>query len=189
MVVTGGDNLAAFRAAEEPVYAQLQQDSSTRSFIERIRALGSESPEPATVTPCAPPGVTTTTAAPSSDASVEFPEGVYRTEMTREQLIAAGIPSATANAGDGVHTLTFQNGQFMHEIKRVPPDQCHGTYTVEFGRVVVRMTDCGGAGRVFFNADWMLEGTTLTLLDLRSETDTDAFVNALWGSRGWERIG
>jgi hypothetical protein len=127
--------------------------------------------------------------AESDDVPQQFPEGLYRTEMTTAALLAAGLPSGTANAGEGVHTLTFQDGQFMHEIKRVPADQCHGTYTVESGRVVVRMTDCAGGGRVFFSAAWTLDGTTLTLLDLHSETDTDAFANALWGNRTWERIG
>jgi TRAP-type C4-dicarboxylate transport system substrate-binding protein len=309
VVVTGADNAATFRAAAEPVYAQLESDASTKSFIDRLRELTSGARAPASVTACAP--AAPTTAPPTSGAAMEFPEGVYRTEMSTEQLLAAGIasgtagaqdgintftfqdgqftheiqrvprdlchgtytvesgrlvvsmndcgvdgvlfsatwaldgttlrfdnvqgrdvavqalwgdrdwtkiagsddmtqefpeglyraemsttallaaglPSGTANAGEGVHTLTFQHGQFMHEIKRNPPDQCRGSYTVESGRVVVRMTECDGGGRIFFSAGWTLDGTTLTLLDLHSETDSDAFVNALWGNRAWERIG
>jgi hypothetical protein len=189
VVVTGADHVAAFRQAAEPVYAQLESDPSTKSFIDRLRDLTTGAPGPASVTPCVPAAAATTTPVPppTSDASVPFPEGVYRTEMSAKALLAAGIPSDTANAMDGIDTLTIQGGQFMHEIKRDPPDQCHGTYTVESGRLVVRLTDCGGG--VLFSAAWTLDGTALTFHDLHSDTNTDAFVNALWGNRAWERVG
>lgn len=190
VVVTGAGNLAAFRQAAEPVYAQLESDPSTKSFIDRIRDLTATSPGQAAITPCAPPATPTPTAAsPTSDASVPFPEGIYRTEMSTQALLAAGIESGTANAADGINTLTFQDGAFLHEIKRDPPDQCRGTYTVESGRVVVRMSECAAGGRVLFSAAWSFDGTKLTLYDLHSDTDTDAFANALWGNRVWERIG
>ncbi|HEY5881733.1 MAG TPA: hypothetical protein VIU11_22680 [Nakamurella sp.] len=124
-----------------------------------------------------------------NEVEPEFPEGIYRTEMTAEQLLAAGVPAGTANAADGINTLTFQDGQFMHDIKRDVPDQCHGTYTVESGRVVVRGTDCGGDGRVRFSATWTSDGTMLILDDLQSETDTNAFAQGLWGGRSWEKVG
>ena len=166
-VVTSADNVAAFERAAAPVYEELESDPSTKEFIQRLRDLKTNSPAPATVIPCAPPAVAPSTT-PTGATQAEFPEGVYRTEMSGAAGLAAGLAPDTANAMDGINTLTFQDGQFLHDIKRDQPDQCHGTYAVESGRLVVTLTDCGAppGGRLLFSAAWTFDGTTLIFTDV-----------------------
>src|SRR6185312_715641 len=101
VVVTNADNAAAFEQAAAPVYAQLESDPDTKRFIEAIRDLKATAPDPAAVTPCTPPPVATPTPAPSTGkAPLEFPEGVYRTELKAAELLAAGVDPASANGLD-----------------------------------------------------------------------------------------
>ncbi len=189
VVVTTTENVAAFEKATQPVYAQLESDSDTKAFIQAIRDLKASSSEPAAVTACAPPALATQTPVPATGADpTEFQEGVYRTEMSAEELLAVGVEPDTANALDGINTHTYKDGQWLGEIKRDVPDECHGTYAVESGRLVVTLTDCGAppGGRLLFSATWTFDGTTLILDDVQSGTDKNP--QAIWGDREWIRI-
>jgi hypothetical protein len=42
---------------------------------------------------------------------------------------------------------------------------------------------------MLFSAAWTVEGSALTFTELTSDTDSQAFVDAVWGNRVWERIG
>lgn len=56
-VVTATDaEVAAFKAAAAPVYAQLERDPGTRALIAKIRALASAEPSAAAIPPCKPGG-------------------------------------------------------------------------------------------------------------------------------------
>lgn len=191
VVVTTGENVAAFEEAAAPVYAQLESDSVTKGFIQAIRDLKATSAEPAAVMPCMPPAVATPTPGPSTGADAqEFPEGIYRTEMSAEALLAAGIDPASANGLDGISTLEFKNGRWINYRTVPAPDDCTGTYSVDGGRLVVTITPrCGGSLGMWFSAKWTLEGSALTFTELTSDTDSQAFIDAVWGNRVWERIG
>lgn len=191
MVVTTASSVAAFEQAAQPVYAQLESDPATQGFIQAIRDLKATSPDPAAVTPCTPPVVATPTPAPSKGADPqEFPEGIYRTEMTAAELLAAGLDPGTASGLDGISTLEFENGRWFQYGTVRGPGECTGPYSVDGGRLVVTITPrCGGSLGMLFSAAWTVEGSALTFTELTSDTDSQAFVDAVWGNRVWERIG
>ena len=112
MVVTTASSVAAFEQAAQPVYAQLESDPATQGFIQAIRDLKETSPDPAAVTPCTPPVVATPTPAPSKGADPqEFPEGIYRTEMTAAELLAAGL-IRVQDSGHGVKVREWSAVRF-----------------------------------------------------------------------------
>ena len=54
-IVTATDaEVAAFKAAAAPVYAQLERDPGTKALIAKIRALASSEPAAAAIRPCSP---------------------------------------------------------------------------------------------------------------------------------------
>lgn len=183
-VVTATDeDLAAFRAAAEPVYAELERDAQTRSLIEEIRDLAAQTPAPERIGTCGP-ATATTPASPTSTGA--FPEGVYRAEMFAAVLREAGVDAGAADDMAGIHTLTFDSGRWVHSVGGT---DCAGTYLVESGRLVVVINGCGGADGVLFSAGWNLDGTRLTFEQLSSDTDPQQFVDATWGGQPWEKIG
>ena len=184
-------SVAAFEKAAQPVYAQLESDPETKRFIQAIRDLKATAPDPASVTPCTSPVAATPTQAPSTgDEPQEFPEGTYRTKMTAVELLAAGLDPGTANGLDGIQTLEFENGRWFHYGTARGAGECTGPYSVEGGRLVVTITPrCGGSLGMLFSAVWTVEGSALTFTELTSDTDSQAFVDAVWGNRVWERIG
>ena len=105
-------------------------------------------------------------------------------------MLAAGIDPGTANGLDGISTLEFKNGRWITVPDGSAPDECTGPYSVDGGRLVVTITPrCGGSLGMWFSAAWTLEGSALTFTELTSDTDSQAFVDAVWGNRVWERIG
>ncbi|HEY5881732.1 MAG TPA: hypothetical protein VIU11_22675, partial [Nakamurella sp.] len=90
--VTTAENVAAFEQATQPVYTQLESDTETKAFIQAIRDLKATASEPTAVTPCTPPVPATPT--PSTGEEPEFPEGVYRTELSTAELLAGGAQPA-----------------------------------------------------------------------------------------------
>ena len=126
-------------------------------------------------------------------AEAPFPQGVYRLSYTVDFLVERGLDRGAAFDQAGVQTLTFENGGFLHQIKGKPPE-CRGTYAVEDGRVALVIAadespGCGSEDWEIFNARWTLEGDELRFVDVASQLDEDAFVQIIWGSKPWRKIG
>ena len=86
----------------------------------------------------------------------------------------------------GVSTMTFDKGTFRFlNARGCCPEDPLGSYTVDAGRITVPFPD----GRVLFEANWTLDGDQLQFSDVTSETDTQEFVDAVWGGKPWTRIG
>jgi TRAP-type C4-dicarboxylate transport system substrate-binding protein len=187
VVLTTDAELKAFEQAAASVYAEIEQNETTRGLIEHIRELKAEMPEPDAVEPCGPTSETADSEGndPASDPS--FPEGAYRMEMTAELLTEAGVDRATAIEHAGVWTLTFNDGQDVL-------GDCPGsTYTVEGDRVTIQMGQGGGcgtaAGKVLFSAAWTLDGDQLQFTDVQSGHGFDQLIAALFGGQPFTKIG
>lgn len=187
VVLAGEVGVTAFRRAADPVLADLARDPVTGRLLGRLRAVAARAPAPPPVPACAPPAVEV---ASPSDGPSEFPEGTYRTQMSREALLAGGLDPGSAADFDGTNDLRFRDGRWFHDTHgAVPGEDCGGAYDVEAGRLVVRIAGCPGAvDGVLFSAAWTLDGDRLTFRELRSETDPQGFVDTLWGRWVWERI-
>ncbi|MGI8694284.1 MAG: TRAP transporter substrate-binding protein [Geodermatophilaceae bacterium] len=184
VVTATDDELAAFRSATEPVYAELEEDAQTKALIKQIRDLGSDLQDPAPVLACQPTAASSTPVPPGGT----FPEGIYRAEMSADVLVAAGVDGAAAAAFDGINDLTFDNGTWLHDLHDGPADTCGGAYSVEGDQLVVSISACGSTG-VLFSAEWTFDGTSLTFEQLSSETDSQGMIDATWGGQPWEKIG
>lgn len=122
--------------------------------------------------------------APGTD--LQFPDGVYRMEITAEFLMAAGVDRATAINHAGTWTLTFENGRFTE-------GSCVGTYAVQGGRVEIVLgsdPQCGTAAEeVLFGAGWTLEDDQLQFTEVRSGHGSDLLVETLFGGQPFAKIG
>ena len=91
VVLATDAQIAAFEEAGQPVYAELEQDDTTKALIERIRELKADMPAPATPKPCEPePEFARPVEADAADTAA-FPGGVYRLEVTQDDLRAFGV--------------------------------------------------------------------------------------------------
>jgi len=198
IVLASQTEVAKFEQAVEPVYDELEQDEATKAMIARIRSL---SEEVGTVQTAADPCSKGTEVATAGDESAKsFPEGVYRTEITEEFLLQAGIDGPTAQDHAGIWTLTFKKGEFdagytSPDGVADPPNNCPGsTYSTEGSRVTIQMGQdgpgCGSAaGQVLFSARWALQDNQLRFLEVRSGHGSDLLVTTLFGGKPFIKIG
>lgn len=183
----GPDAVAAFEAAAEPVIAGLRGDPVKAELLDRIAALGEH--EPPTIYPACD-------GRPSSDPDappVEIADGVYRFEVTEDDLDRAGIPADDWQYDTGVYTFTLTDGTYRWTQQSPTSPEMdastggydgHGTYTVTGDRVT--FTELGFGDPV----DWVVSPTvghdgslTWTLVGANRQ-----FVRFMFGEP-WIRIG
>ena len=201
MIATASpDQLAALRAATEPVYTGLRADPGQARTLSRVEALvGAASPgQPAPVPdgcayregdekligvsgePLTGPGAPGTLA-----------QGVYRHALPHDELIAAGLDADGARFNSGVYTYTLRDGTWSYRHQpadtTLPVTECSGWYTVTGNSAAFTTTtevDGGTCAPPTWTARWSAEESTLTWSDV-SEADY-AFI---WAGNGWQKIG
>ncbi|HZQ64954.1 MAG TPA: TRAP transporter substrate-binding protein DctP [Gaiellaceae bacterium] len=178
IVASSPAQLAALEQKVAPVYAALERDAGAKRLIAAIRALARRTPPDPPVTPCAAP----TASAAGTAAAARIPDGAYRKEITRQQLVAAGVSSFDAAQNYGIHTLTIRGGRWRDATTLRTP--CFGPIRYA-GALVVFVAECGSAtSSVVLRARWALVEGELRFAGLRT-----AFDRVFWGGRGWRRIG
>ena len=192
-IVTAPDaDVTALKAAAQPVLDRATEDPDTAALVASIRELADDRP-PTVMSPCAtaPPPAS---AATVPDTAGAFPEGVYRTESTAEELVAAGMTELQASNHAGIWTLTFDGGEVVVEDVRARDGQEStgtGSYCVSDGRVTVAVGQTDGCDESsLFVAAWTSEGRELQFTDVEagSPGGDQVFDEALWGSGPWTRI-
>jgi TRAP-type C4-dicarboxylate transport system substrate-binding protein len=187
----------AWRAAAADVVIRLRADPELDALAARIEALG-EVVEPApTVRACDgsevgdPEGPTApAVASPAPNVPKEFPEGVYRKEVTAEGLMDVGVNPGDAYNHEGVWMMTIRDGRYGPEDDQ----ECPGsTYEIVGQRIVVTLGPegpaCGeAAGKVLFAAGWQLDGDQLMLTDVRSGHGADLLIAGLFGTTPWTKL-
>lgn len=189
-VVTASEaDLQALEQAAEPVYAELEKDTTTREMIDRIRELKQRQPPSDEVEPCAG-GDSAADRSPSSDPGADgrgIPNGVYRTQVTEAELLKAGLPRDEEEY-DGVHTLTLEDGEFVDELRRdTPIPDCLGSYTSSATTVELRFeTECTGN----MSAHWSLRDGHLRFTRIGSSEDPSGIpiLRAVFGSKPFKKI-
>jgi hypothetical protein len=181
-------DVTALKQAAQPVYASLEADPQTKSFIEQILAIKGNAAGSAADLPGACQPATATTRPPAG--TEEFPEGVYRADMTPEFLIGQGMDSNSAYDVDGVSTLTFKDGTWSHHLEGDTVG-CGGPYTVSDGQIEVRsdgLCGVGPAGWLIFSATWTVQDGGIRFANIQSD-DGGTFPQIYWGSTTWTKIG
>lgn len=153
--VTASDaDLVTLRRAVQPVYDRLERDARTKAAIARIRSLRSDAASP----PDAPVCAGSPSQPPASDAASPI-DGVYRSNITRDELIhAPGYVSGEDQPGNvGRFRMELREGRFRISGSSDAVDQ-DGAYSVN-GDVL--SFDWNGEGSFAYR--WNLYRGALTL--------------------------
>jgi TRAP-type C4-dicarboxylate transport system substrate-binding protein len=123
LVTASRAELAGLRAAVQPVYRELERHDRTRALIARIRALDDGS-QPKPLSCPGPP--------PAAAAALD---GTWASEVSRDELLAAGAPRRDADRYYGKGKLVLGDGHWTYRDAR---GTVAGRYSV-LGEIV-RMT-------------------------------------------------
>jgi TRAP-type transport system periplasmic protein len=160
-VRASGRDLAGLRRAVQPVYAQLERNPMTRSFLRRIQAMKRAIAAPPDDPACAPSASATSAA----DQQATALDGVYRTSFTRKELANSSLLMDPAEINDqnwGEITLTLDRGRVTIELRNeLASAKSSGTFTVHGDAVVFTYTSGVEAGGTFAMR-WSLYRDVLT---------------------------
>jgi TRAP-type C4-dicarboxylate transport system substrate-binding protein len=184
-------DLAKVREATAPVLRELEADpgiAATVRALESLRdGLDAESFEAPT---CRPEDAGPARPAGSTQA---FPDGIYRMEVSEQELRDAGVTPVDAANHAGVWTLTFEDGTFLVEDVVAATGESHsdrGVYCVEGDRVRLGIEPIGtGECGTFWSAEWTLQDDELEFVDLTSHFGDDRLITSLFGGRPWTKVG
>ncbi len=181
-------DLAAFRRAAQPVYAELEKDAQTSALIAAIRGLAARTEPAPPVAACGPPAAATASAKPAASA---FPDGTYRKEVSEQAMLAGGVNGRDAKDHAGVWTMTFDKGAFTGQQRGYPVGR--GVYCISAGTITVAegRSRCGGTdGREIFVATWRLDKDLLwfTATGAGNNAAPGALTKTLFGGEPWTKI-
>lgn len=183
LVEATDSDLAALNSAVEPVFARLEKDPATKSFLDEIRAIKARTSKPAESLTCRPGTASGGTAATPID-------GVYQVTTT-----PADSPDDPRPVPEnyGAWTYVFDRGRFA--ITQEDEEACtwgYGTYVVTGDRVTWSFTNGGGISpnnalnkpgeRFVFG--WSLYRDMLTLTPVPGEISPENFLVKPWHRTG-----
>ena len=184
-VLADPSQIAELEQAAAPVYAELERDPETRSLIESIRAMKRDVPAAGTSSTCGRPRdgaapVPTTRPAPTAI------DGVYRAELTEDELLARGMSPVDARGNQGLVRLTFSGGELVMSEERGGWPDCHATYRVSGAELQIHVTGpgCPREERPM-RTRWTLDDRKLRIAPIEPN---DPSTRAWWGSEPWTRI-
>jgi TRAP-type C4-dicarboxylate transport system substrate-binding protein len=120
-------------------------------------------------------------------AAEPLPEGVYRWEITEDELLAAGVEAGDAYNHEGLQTFTVEDGTWLaHTDSEADQPDCRGTYEVRGSRIAfiaLAIPACSGEELVF-SGRWepTADGIRFTAIQ-----PANVFNVAYWGVP-WTRI-
>ena len=189
LVVASDADIRGLVRATRPVVARLERNDLTRKAIQRIVALREtvlrSSP---TIAPCRRASPAAAKAKTGRRPATLPPDGVYRSLISPNEFIRAGLASQARN-NSGLFTLTLRDGRVSWTI-RGDPNVCAGRYFLSRGTVRFVMDNpspCGsGPGRWIFSARWRSEDGGIRLTNVQGP-DGPPFDQVAW-ARLWKRI-
>ncbi|MGA7272487.1 MAG: TRAP transporter substrate-binding protein DctP, partial [Acidimicrobiia bacterium] len=185
-VVTIGDAAVdAFAEAARSVYDQLEQDHTTAELIDAIRKMSSQLPPPAPVEPCEP-GFELAPPVEGDPADLAaFPDGVYRLEITDQDLVAfmPDISRQDIDNNHGIWTWTLSDGHYSID-QRAPGYSwgATGRFEVSGDRITFYLSWIDDFPATF---TWRSDGRTL---DFELEGDLHPILNATFTAHPWKKI-
>ena len=91
-----------------------------------------------------------------------LPNGVWQAELSVEDLVAVGgVMESSVRENAGVHTFTFQDGNFTWTLQGDSPGSCEGTYALVGD--INRLTLTGGCAGEVDDIQWRLDDEGLHL--------------------------
>jgi TRAP-type C4-dicarboxylate transport system substrate-binding protein len=182
IVLADRHQLAALVRASRPVYAELERNSQTKSFIAKIRRLRATTPAPsALVVPRSCTRLKRPTAAKGKLRSPSILNGTYHVRFTIRDERKFG-PPACCHAG--VETRVLQDGRFEWAIGESPPGP-QGTYLIRGNRITFVGPNAAPNGRETFVFALDRDGT----LRLKAVGPMDRGDQWVTAGEPWQRVG
>jgi hypothetical protein len=164
------------------VYAELERNSQTKSFIAKIRRLRATTPAPsALVVPRSCTRLKRPTAAKGKLRSPSILNGTYHVRFTIRDERKFG-PPACCHAG--VETRVLQDGRFEWAIGESPPGP-QGTYLIRGNRITFVGPNAAPNGRETFVFALDRDGT----LRLKAVGPMDRGDQWVTAGEPWQRVG
>ena len=154
VVLADTAGIAAFRAAEAPVYAALEADPAAKRAIDAIRARAPASSS-APVEACEPV-IDATNLVPDGG---DLPNGIYRIEATEAYLKDAYPDYVSTSVG--IYTFTFRDGLWSFDYKAPGGGGDHqkGTYSVDGDDVHWLWDPCCSHPNPVLHLKWSVDGS------------------------------
>ena len=120
--------------------------------------------------------------------SQPLPEGVYRWEITEDELLAAGVDPGDAYTNGGLQTFTVEDGTWLHRTdSETNTTPCGGTYEIQGSRIVFTSGPppiCGSV-QLVFSGKWESAGDGIRFTAVQP---ANVFNENFW-TLPWQRIG
>jgi TRAP-type C4-dicarboxylate transport system substrate-binding protein len=182
IVLASAKDLAQLARAAQPVYAQLNRDAQTKSFIAQIRRLkATMAPDPPLIVPAgcshraSPASVTRAKPRPTSIVN-----GTYHVLFTKADALAFGDPANTPENMKGlpsVETRILNDGRWLFG----PGNR--GTYTIRGNRITLFALTYGSVESFTFSLD------SAGMLRLRPVLPMDRGDRWVVAGEPWRRVG
>ena len=189
IVLASDGQVAAFQKASQPVFDKLQENAFNAESIAAIRELKAKTQPSPSAQACA------STSAASMQASSEdqtwsqglLPNGVWQAELSVEDLVAVGgVMESSVRENAGVHTFTFQDGNFTWTLQGDSPGSCEGTYSLVGD--INRLTATGGCAPEVDDIQWRLDDEGLHLHLVAIENAPFEVIRASLEARPYQKI-
>jgi C4-dicarboxylate-binding protein DctP len=184
IVFASKSQLAALLRASQPVYAKLERNAETRSFIAKIRRLRATTPAPPRLV--VPPSCEREQQPAPATGKLRSPSilnGTYHLRFSIRDERRFGPPASNPeNLHAGVETRILRDGHYRFAVGQSGGP--HGTYSIRGDRIIFVNSGSGPPGEAFV---FSLDGNgTLRLKPVLPMDPGDQWVTA---GEPWQRVG
>jgi TRAP-type transport system periplasmic protein len=184
IVMASDEQVAAFEAAAQPVFARIEQDPFNAEMIAAIRELKAKTQPSAGAEACGPEAETW--------SEGTLPDGTWTVELSVEDLVAMGVPQANTVEWTGVGTFMFQDGKAVYRHQGEMDYECEATYEVVEDFVRITYTDspsnadfCIG---LVEDVQWRLDVDSLHFQLLAAHNTSFREDKAAWEAKPWQKV-
>ena len=182
------DQIGAAESALEPVYEWLEEDAVTAAAIEQIRDMKEDVPAAAPIEACGAPIVLEPGVAGNDADLAAFPDGVYRVEITDDDLreFLPNIDGNDLRINRGIYTWTLLDGTWKFEQRATDyADAQEGDFLVEGDRISFHLATV--AEEYWATYTWRSDGDTLEFVEALGPVH--GIIDAGFRAHPWKKIG
>jgi TRAP-type transport system periplasmic protein len=186
IVMATDEQVAAFEAAAQPVFAKIEQDPFNSEMIAAVRELKANTQSSAGAGACAPGAET------EGWSDGLLPNGTWTVEMSIEDIVGMGVLQSDAVGWAGVYTWTFQDGNAVLRAQADMHYECEATYGVVEYFVRITYSDspsfpdvCNG---IVEDVQWRLEEDGLHFHLIATQNAPFVEDKATYEAKPWQKI-
>lgn len=191
IVLASAEQVMAFEAAAQPVFATLEKDPLNAELIAAIRELKAKTTPSPGAAACG--STVQTGSGPTAEALVWSgelpPNGTWTVELSVEDLVGMGVPQSDTADWAGVGTFTFQDGKAVYRHQGEADYECEGTYEAveDFVRITYS-NDQGACSGVVEELQWRLDEAGLHFQLIAAQNVPFIEDKAAYEAKPWQKI-